>query len=271
MINLSNPSKDTMIVVCVESVLLDGDKWQHRVTQLLTNGSMSRDTQTLAAVLRGIADSWSTSAGISKPAITQDEARQALTDEWLAKNPTTPAEIAEFYRTAQHVGTDLDAWHATIGRQNWTSIVTEVAQQIGAKIVVDIGCGAGYELFALREVGIPELYGVEPNDLLRSRVAEQIPCVASIAQDRIPIEQADMLVCLDVLEHVVNPEAFLGTIATWAKPGCVLVESTATFDHDTPLHLEANRGWHPWHCLETHGWELIEARSRVRVWQKLGE
>lgn len=268
MINLSKPSNGTLIVISVESEL-EGSRWKHRVNQLITNGHLARDIKTMAVLLSGISDSWTETTDIASPVFSQDAAREMLSKEWNLYSPKTPDEIASFYKTSKFIGNDLEAWHSTPERQRWTEIVVEVAQQTGTEIAVDIGCGAGHELIALHHAGIRELYGVEPNDKLRKQVQMHTPCVATIEEDQIPIEQADLLVCLDVLEHVVDPETFLGKIADWAKFDCVLVESTATFDHGTPLHLESNYGWHATNCLESRGWELIEASNRVRIWQKM--
>ncbi len=196
-------------------------------------------------------------------------AQARLAQEWRDKNPTTPDEILAFYRDAHGVEDDLHAWHMLPWRQRWTTIVTHVAQQIDAKHVLDIGCGAGFELRALRDMGKPglRLSGVEPNRACRAKLLEdEFEIRESIAD--VDLVQPDMFVCLDMLEHVVDPETFLGKIAGHARMGAVMVESTATFDCETPLHLKANRGWHPGRCMEAHGWELLDERGRVRVWQR---
>jgi hypothetical protein len=100
-------------------------------------------------------------------------------------------------------------------------------------------------------------------------VQQHTPCVPTV--DSTPIEQADLLVCVDVLEHVPDPESFLEGIATRARVGTFLFEMTATHDHDTPLHLKANRGWHPGRCLERNGWWVVDRADRVRVWERKTE
>jgi len=197
-------------------------------------------------------------------------AQARLAQEWRDKAPSTPDEIIQFYRDANGMQADLHAWHSLPWRQRWTDIVTHVAQQIDAKQVLDIGCGAGFELRALRDLNKQGLglTGVEPNRKMRALLHEEEFDVREALND-VDLTNPDMFVCLDVLEHVVDPEAFLGAIASAAKPNAVMVESTATFDCETPLHLKANRGWHPGHCMEAHGWELLDERGRVRVWQRL--
>lgn len=209
---------------------------------------------------------------IAEPrAITADEqlteARAALAREWREFEPLTGEDIAEFYRSSTRMGADLDAWHATADRQKWTEVVQYVAGSTGAQTAVDIGCGAGYELRALKAAGL-SVSGVEPNELLRERVrSDGIDCIADVADA--PIESADLLVCLDVLEHLPTPWEFLAGVTQRAHLGAVLVETTATHDVGTPLHLATNRGWHPGNVLEQGGWELIDARDRIRVWQRM--
>lgn len=204
----------------------------------------------------------------NRPGLSLDEARSALAREWEARGPRSPSEVLDFYQHAEGIAADLDAWHQEPERQKWTEIVAYAANQIGAKVAIDIGCGAGYELAALRTANPSlHLYGVEPNDKLRASCSNLGVISKDVAET--PVEDADLLVCIDVLEHIPDPETFLAGIASRAKPNCILIESTATHDVSTPLHLKANRGWHPGHCLESLGWEVVDShKERLRVWQR---
>ncbi len=201
--------------------------------------------------------------------VSLDEARAALAREWDAVAPTTPEQILNFYRTAHGLRNDLDIWHAEPSRQLWTDMLVHVAKESGATVVIDIGCGAGHDLRALRKA-LPDLalFGVEPNVTLGNAL-EDDDFIVYTRVDTAPIESADLLVCVDVLEHIPDPEQWLGKIAQRAGVGTLLFETTATFDCDTPLHLAANRGWHPGRVLERHGWTLIDYTDRVRVWKRI--
>lgn len=204
------------------------------------------------------------------PVPDMTEARAALAAEWRTANPQTPEEIAAFYRTAQCYGDDLDAWHATPERLAVTAMLVHVARQADATRVVDIGCGAGHDLKAIRDA-LPDasLSGVEPNYVVQRRASRSVYAlwVCETATEA-PIESADLLICIDVLEHVPDPESFLAGIAQRAPIGCLLFETTASHDTGTPLHLPANRGWHPGHCLEQYGWALVDYAERVRIWRR---
>lgn len=199
-----------------------------------------------------------------------DFARASLADEWLHRQPVTSDDVASFYREAKGIGDDLDAWHALPGRQAWTNVIVDVARRGESKSVVDIGAGAGHDLIALRQ-NFPEMLcaAVEPNQRMATRLMGT-PGVSAYHDARAaPIEDADLLICIDVLEHLVDPELFARDTFSRAKGGALLVEATGTHDVLTPLHLITNRGWHPGRALESVGWSLREAHGRLRVWQRV--
>lgn len=204
--------------------------------------------------------------------LSPEEARERLSAEWRDANPSTPDEIAEFYRDSEALEDDLIAFHTSPERQRWTDVAVHVARTPSVERVVDIGCGAGHDLAALAEA-LPdlELCGVEPNDTLRNELYRRDVALMVASVLAAPIEDADLLLCFDVLEHVVDPEAFLTSIATRAKIGCMLVETVATEDCGTPLHLKENRGWHPGRALEMAGWARMDQEGRLRVWHKIRE
>ena len=198
-----------------------------------------------------------------------DEARAALAAEWKRSAPLGADRILRFYETSSCLADDLDAWHQTPERQSWTQMLVHVAQTAEVSRVVDIGCGAGHDLLALREA-LPDvaLFGVEPNARLRDRLTA-FGLTVRPHVEHAPIDMADLLVCVDVLEHIPDPEAFLLSIADEAPVGCLLFEATATHDITTPLHLEKNHGWHPGRVLESVGWVKVDEAGRTRVWQRI--
>lgn len=205
------------------------------------------------------------------PRALQD-ARAALAAEWTAADPQTPEAVAAFYRTSRAQAADLTEWHATETRQRWTAALVQWAVQAKASHIIDIGCGLGHDLAALREA-LPAavLAGVEPNQAQHDRVIDtlRIACYPDVAE--VPLESADFLVCIDLLEHVPDPEAFLGSIAERAPLGCVLFEATATEQVSNPLHLRANAGWHPGRVLDRYGWQLRDkgqGEDRWRAWER---
>ncbi len=202
-------------------------------------------------------------------------AREALAAEWAAAMPPdpTPSMIERFYRTSTQQAPDLEAWHGTPERQSWTAELVKVAVQNQSARVIDIGCGLGHDLVALRAARPAAfLFGVEPNTAQRMTVMDQLSGIQTCATVAdAPIEQADLLVCIDLLEHVPDPETFLGAIAQRAPLGCYLFETTATHQISNPLHLRANVGWRPQRVLDRYGWQLRgegQGEMRVRIWER---
>ncbi len=200
------------------------------------------------------------------PALDQTAAREALSQEWYERNPQTPEEILQFYKDSEMLEGDLNAFHTQVERQKWTVGLVHIAKTFKAKTTIDIGCGAGHDLRALRDqVGVKHIVGVEPNKHLRAKLqAEGFEVLESMATA--DIEGADVISCFDVLEHVPDPDAFLSFIASRARIGCVMLETCATFDTGTPLHLSQNRGWRTGNCMERYGWEKVGDDGRQRAW-----
>lgn len=198
-------------------------------------------------------------------------AREALADEWNGKNPGTPEEIAAFYRDTVNYDDDLEAWHESDFRKEWTAAIVAAATVSGAHRVLDIGAGRGHDLIALR-TAIPEitLGAVEPNHKMREHLAnEGIQAWPQLSLVPSNLRDLDLISCIDVLEHIHDPEAMLLQVIDRLKMGGIFVEATATHDVETPLHLPHLRGWDPARILDRHGFVCRENVGRLRVWQRL--
>lgn len=209
-----------------------------------------------------------------------DQSERALEVEWYEQMPehaglAQPEDIERFYQTSKTLGPQLDAWHDTEARQSWTQMVVNVARRSGvdsmAETAIDIGCGTGHEVRALRDAGVRSVFGVEPNDKQRiDMLAGGLTEIYSTIEDLPPftIEQADLIVCLDVLEHVPDPDAFLESWCKRARIGATLIERTMVWDTTTPLHR--NQGWHPGRMLDAWGWRKIEQErgTGIGIWKR---
>lgn len=203
-----------------------------------------------------------------------EETRDALAGEWRRRAPSTPEEIAAFYQDSTELGRDLDAWHATPERQEWTRTIVAVAAANGVESVLDVGAGGGHDLRAILEA-IPavDAAAVEPNaDLRRLIWASGIKAVSAIEDikdvEAVRPSMVDLVICIDVLEHVPDPEDLLAQVMDCVKMGGLLIEASATFDQSTPLHLPEIEGWEPTGSLKAAGFRPVETAGRLAIWQR---
>lgn len=207
------------------------------------------------------------------------EAREALAEEWERLNPQTESEIAAFYRDTNNYVADLNAWHDDAGRQFWSTIICGAAQACGAKRILDVGAGAGHDLAALKASNSSlTLEAIEPNiEMARTLRKNGVLTFESFGHVGLrDFNKYDMVTCIDVLEHLPNPEAqVLEPMLKVLRPGVggVFIEATATHDTGTPLHLSALRGWSPARWLDEHGFIIQEEfeEGRLRIWRRVAE
>lgn len=196
------------------------------------------------------------------------DTRDALAAEWARRNPSTPEEIAAFYRESEALGADLDAWHQTPERREWTQFIVNVAAANKVQSVLDVGAGVGHDLKALFDsLSYGALFvAVEPNGALRYQMPQGIHTYGGLValDDR----QYDLVLCIDVLEHVPDPDALLAQIMERVKVGGLLIEATATHDQSTPLHLPQLEGWEATPTLQRNGFVPVETLGRLVVWQR---
>lgn len=204
---------------------------------------------------------------------TLESTREALAREWEQRAPADAGAIAEFYRQSECLAADLDAWHATPERQEWTKAIVAVAGANKVQSVLDVGAGGGHDLRALRAAfptRFPSWKGldaIEPNeDLAHGLFLAQINCWNSIEGATTP--NYGLVLCIDVLEHVPDPEALLAQVVERVKPGGLLIEASATHDQSTPLHLPEIAGWEPTASLQAAGFVAREQVGRLAIWQK---
>ena len=112
--------------------------------------------------------------------------------------------------------------------------------------VLEIGCGAG----VFRKALIPgcEYQGIEPSDMAVREAREQGLSVLHGTFDdvahELPNAHYDLVVCNDVIEHMVNPAKFLTDIKRKMAPQGVIVGSYPNIRHLFALkHLLWDKDW----------------------------
>lgn len=96
--------------------------------------------------------------------------------------------------------------------------------------VLDIGCGSGVIGRELKERGFSDIHAVEVDAEARQNAASIYQSVGSSLADY-ESQRFDLVLLLDVIEHLTNPEAFLSEAAALLKPAGLLLVSVPNVAH----------------------------------------
>jgi SAM-dependent methyltransferase len=136
---------------------------------------------------------------------------------------------------AHHLGEpyrpDHPGWQATFDR-----IAEKIAAELAPRSVLDAGCGVGFLVRALRRRGI-EAYGLDISEYAIRQVPAEIAasCWVGSVTDALPRDY-DLIVCIEVLEHLSPTEAEDAVENLAAHTDSLLFSSTPT-DYREPTHL----------------------------------
>lgn len=113
--------------------------------------------------------------------------------------------------------------------------------------VLDVGCSAGNTGALLKERGLCErVTGVEPfaatAALARDKLDHVIEKPVETALDDLPDLSVDCILCLDVLEHLVDPWATVERLSTKLRPGGAFITSVPNVRHVEVLFNLVVRG-----------------------------
>jgi 2-polyprenyl-3-methyl-5-hydroxy-6-metoxy-1,4-benzoquinol methylase len=110
-------------------------------------------------------------------------------------------------------------------------VIVMIPKSLSGAKVLEIGCGRGHTLIALKRMGIAaEVVGVElvalPEDSPEFGGIDRY-IVANVETEELdlPEEYFDVIICADVLEHLINPWRVMESLRKYLKPGGVIVAS----------------------------------------------
>jgi 2-polyprenyl-3-methyl-5-hydroxy-6-metoxy-1,4-benzoquinol methylase len=120
--------------------------------------------------------------------------------------------------------------------------------------ILEIGAGGGDTLLAIKNSGLAqEVYGIELFDIpgtnqKNERIDRMI--IADIEKDEINLPESyfDVIICGDVLEHLVDPWASVAKLHKWLKNGGIIIASVPNIRELTAfskIYLQGDFAYNP--------------------------
>jgi 2-polyprenyl-3-methyl-5-hydroxy-6-metoxy-1,4-benzoquinol methylase len=136
-------------------------------------------------------------------------------------------------------------------------VIATLPRDVGR--VLDVGCGSGGTAPGLRAAGATEIVGIElvpeAAEAARAMLDEVHAAAVEDALDELD-GRFDTLMCLDVLEHLVDPAGVVARLRSLAAPGATLqisVPNARHFSLARDLLLRGTFGYADWgHRDRTH-------------------
>jgi GT2 family glycosyltransferase/SAM-dependent methyltransferase len=141
----------------------------------------------------------------------------------------------EYYK--HHCGTEYDRSNP-LGGRFFGKIADQLIQNLTPKRVLDVGCGKGFLVEALRDRGV-EAYGIDVSECAIGEVQPDIRPYCSVAAATDPIQQDfDLITCIEVVERLSEEDGRKAIANICARARAVLFASTPD-DFAEPTHLNA--------------------------------
>lgn len=100
--------------------------------------------------------------------------------------------------------------------------------KIGSSLkILELGCGSGSTLLKLKELGIAdEIVGIDIKSIESQKRLDQI-IIGDVEQIELPLQEKyfDIIICADVLEHLLDPWALLFKLKKYLKDDGFLISS----------------------------------------------
>lgn len=161
-------------------------------------------------------------------------------DFWFCLRPRRPEEIKRFYAINPLYIFNLIFWHSTKYQRDLRVKIINLAQGK----VLDYGAGVGDLCLKIAEKGLKVDYadlGGETFRFAKWLFKKKNYNIRMIDLDKNEIsEKYDTILCIDVIEHVVDPKALLGNLAAHLNDNGKLIITALKPDisGELPMHFE---------------------------------
>jgi SAM-dependent methyltransferase len=166
-------------------------------------------------------------------------------DEWLrtVPDPKDPEQLIDFYNRSDTELFELIEWHASDPIHYRTLIIRDFALRHPGRTCLDYGSGIGSDALVFAQAGF-DVTLADVSDLLlgfaafRCRKRGARVQTIDLKKQSLPEASFDVVVCLDVLEHILEPLQVVGNIRRGMRDGGLLMMH-APFgdDPERPMHV----------------------------------
>jgi len=140
----------------------------------------------------------------------------ACSHVWLG-NPPKAEEWSRYYDAAFHSAV---AHSGETSPSRWRFHLRLISKYKVGGTVLDIGCSSGAFLGYLKG-GPWKLHGIEPCQTAAERARATTGAevfAGDVLEANLPLENFDVITCMDVLEHLLQPREVLRNVRKWLKP-----------------------------------------------------
>lgn len=196
--------------------------------------------------------------GISEGELNRriQDCSDTLREDWLARDPNTEAELRQYYGSVEGYLYGLTKFNYDPSYIAWRDAMVQVCQaavaERGCLEVLDYGAGIGTNLVDLTRIpGIRGTHADVPGKNFDyaawryQRHGSPVDMLTITDADPLGDRRFDVILCIDVLEHLPDPEQAIRYLSEHLRPGGYLI-ATVWFTLENPedegiIHLNTDK------------------------------
>lgn len=136
----------------------------------------------------------------------------------------TKDTLKDFYEKKHESEYGSEAVYLNLDPMHYHQMILEIVKT--GQTILDVGCATGYLGLAIKKKG-NRVYGIEISEKAAKKAKEVLDdvIVGNIEEINIPYptEYFDIIICSDILEHLIAPEQVLVKLIKYLKPNGVLL------------------------------------------------